>query len=134
MTMSSIQIALQVVEYAVQRIRTEQLLQILSCVIVIHSSDLISSDLSAVIPSVMSRLLGLFTNKSKSYAPKPIGSTMQDFSEVRRKTRQYESLMDDRKASIADENEVYMLETHGYDKLRFLSKSFIKRNKLLKKK
>jgi hypothetical protein len=44
------------------------------------------------------------------------------------------SVMDDRKATIADEGELYMLETHGYDKHRFLSKSFIKRNKLLKRK
>jgi len=42
----------------------------------------------------------------------------------------YTHFTDDRKAKKGDEGDVYMLKTHGYDKLRFLSKSFIKRNKL----
>ena len=46
--------------------------------------------------------------------------------------QQYKSYLDDRKANIANEDDIYMLITHGYDKHRFVSASFIKRNNLRK--
>jgi len=42
----------------------------------------------------------------------------------------YKSQKEDRKASRGSDNDIYMLKTHGYNKHRFLSTSFIKRNKL----
>lgn len=42
----------------------------------------------------------------------------------------YKSSVEDRKSSKGSENDVYMLKTHGYNRYRFVSKSFISRNKL----
>lgn len=42
----------------------------------------------------------------------------------------HKSQKEDRKASKGSENDLYMLKTHGYNKYRFLSPSFIKRNNL----
>ena len=52
------------------------------------------------------------------------GSTVSPATQV------YQSFQDDRKSKKGTENDIYMLRTHGYKKLRFVSKSFIKRNKL----
>jgi hypothetical protein len=41
---------------------------------------------------------------------------------------QYKTFVDDRKSSKGDENDMYMLKTHGFNKYRHLSKSFMKRN------
>lgn len=46
----------------------------------------------------------------------------------------YKSPTDDRKSSKGTENDLYMLKTHGYDKYRFVSNSFLKRNNLVRKK
>jgi len=43
---------------------------------------------------------------------------------------EYVAFTDDRKAKKGDENDVYMLQTHGFNKHRFNSRSFLKRNKL----
>lgn len=42
----------------------------------------------------------------------------------------YKTAREDRIASKGSENDVYMLKTHGYNRYRFVSKAFIKRNKL----
>jgi len=44
---------------------------------------------------------------------------------------QYKTFVDDRKSSKGDENDMYMLKTHGFNKYRHLSKSFMKRNNLI---
>ena len=40
------------------------------------------------------------------------------------------SLLDDRAASVGDESDLYMLRTYGFEKHRFLSAAFIRRNRL----
>lgn len=42
----------------------------------------------------------------------------------------HSSSADDRKSSRGSEDDVYMLKTHGYRKYRFVSRSFLHRNKL----
>lgn len=42
----------------------------------------------------------------------------------------YKSAKEDKKSSKGSENDIYMLKTHGYNKYRFVSESFIRRNKL----
>ena len=44
---------------------------------------------------------------------------------------EYVTFVDDRKAARGDENDVYMLQTHGFNKYRHTSASFLKRNKLV---
>jgi len=43
---------------------------------------------------------------------------------------QYKTFTDDRKASLGNENDVYMLKAHGFNKYRHVSKSFRKRNNM----
>lgn len=43
---------------------------------------------------------------------------------------EYATFVDDRKASRGDDNDVYMLQTHGFDKFRHTSEAFLLRNKL----
>ena len=43
---------------------------------------------------------------------------------------EYVNLTDDRKASKGDENDIYMLRTHGFNKYRFNSRQFLNRNGL----
>lgn len=57
------------------------------------------------------------------------GDSLLDIEE-KMVTEQYKSFVDDRKATKGNEKDIYMLKTHGYDKYRFVSKAFIKRNKL----
>ena len=49
---------------------------------------------------------------------------------IKEQTKKFSHFSDDRKASKGTENDVYMLKTHGYNKFRFVSKDFLKRNKL----
>ena len=44
---------------------------------------------------------------------------------------EYTAFADDRKAKVGDENDVYMLQTHGFKKFRYNSRAFLKRNNLL---
>jgi len=43
---------------------------------------------------------------------------------------EYVNLTDDRKASKGDDNDIYMLRTHGFNKYRFNSRPFLNRNGL----
>lgn len=43
---------------------------------------------------------------------------------------EYATFVDDRKANRGDDNDVYMLQTHGFDKFRHNSAAFLERNKL----
>jgi len=43
---------------------------------------------------------------------------------------EYSTFADDRKAKTGDENDIYMLQTHGFQKFRHNSRAFLKRNKL----
>ena len=45
---------------------------------------------------------------------------------------QYKSFLDDKKAKIANEGDIYLLLAHGYHKHRFVSNQFLDRNKLRK--
>ena len=58
----------------------------------------------------------------------PQSESVSDTAEIIRDA--HKSQKEDRKASKGSENDLYMLKTHGYNKYRFLSPSFIKRNKL----
>ena len=44
----------------------------------------------------------------------------------------YSTFHDDRKAKKGGDNDIYMLRTHGFNKYRYLSKPFMKRNNLVK--
>jgi len=44
----------------------------------------------------------------------------------------YKSFHDDRKAKRGDEEDIYMLVTHGFKKYRHLSTNFMKRNNILR--
>jgi len=44
---------------------------------------------------------------------------------------EYTAFADDRKAKVGDENDVYMLQTHGFKKFRYNSRAFLQRNNLL---
>lgn len=114
----------QIVDCLCQHINKESKMQLVLGFIILCTSDFISHWIS---PTLF-RLLGASKNNINKHKvlPKP--------SNFRNKARQFEALLDDRKSTLADENDIYMLETHGYDKYRFLSKSFIMRNKLMKKK
>ena len=54
----------------------------------------------------------------------------ETFEAAVEEAKQYKSYLDDRKANVANESDLYMLLTHGYKKYRFVSTSFLKRNKL----
>ena len=54
--------------------------------------------------------------------------------EVIKASKKFAHFTDDRKARKGDENDLYMLKTHGYDKFRFVSKKFLKQNGLWRKK
>ena len=56
------------------------------------------------------------------------GAAASDFQQPELKL--YKSYLDDRKANIANENDIYMLLTHGYKKHRFTSPAFLSRNKI----
>ena len=43
---------------------------------------------------------------------------------------EYSTFADDRKAKAGDENDIYMLQTHGFQKFRHNSRAFLKRNNL----
>lgn len=65
----------------------------------------------------------------QSAAVEPLhGERIPDTEEIIRDA--HKSQKEDRKASRGSENDLYMLKTHGYNKYRFLSPSFIKRNNL----
>jgi hypothetical protein len=44
----------------------------------------------------------------------------------------YSQFIDDKAAAVGTENDIYMIKTHGYDKYRFVSDSFLKRNSLVR--
>jgi hypothetical protein len=49
---------------------------------------------------------------------------------IKVETEKYKSAKEDKKSSKGSENDIYMLKTHGYNKYRFVSEAFIRRNKL----
>jgi len=68
---------------------------------------------------------------SQSAAAEPLQEErVPDVTEIVRDA--HKSQKEDRKASKGSENDLYMLKTHGYNKYRFLSPSFVKRNNLEK--
>lgn len=97
-------------------------------IVLLCSTDFFQSEIAPLIVNAI-RLIwdSLVTNK-------------KDYTGVKAKFKRnvalrasVEPFLDDSKSRIATEDELNMLETHGYDKYRYVSKSFIKRNKLLKK-
>lgn len=58
----------------------------------------------------------------------PVNEEIPSVAEIVRNA--HKSQKEDRKASKGSDNDLYMLKTHGYNKHRFLSASFIKRNNL----
>ena len=49
---------------------------------------------------------------------------------LKEEKEKYKTVLEDTKSSKGSENDIYMLKTHGYNKYRFVSRGFIKRNKL----
>ena len=56
----------------------------------------------------------------------------QQHVDIIKTSKQYTHFTDDRRSRKGDENDIYMLKSHGYDKFRFVSKSFLKRNGIRK--
>ena len=81
--------------------------------------------------SVLTRLVLPSISGFGTEAPKVVTAEQRIAEEAAAKKREvYKSQKEDRKASRGSDNDIYMLKTHGYNKHRFLSTSFIRRNKL----
>ena len=111
----------------------------------LYSAEFLQSLCGPVISRVSSILFKLvFPNRRDADAPvydykvprRAAAPSAIDEPEIHapEEQKQYKSFLDDRKANIANEDQMYMLITHGYNKHRFVSTSFIYRNKLDKKK
>jgi hypothetical protein len=95
-------------------------------------SRLVSVLFKLVRPSRGEAGIDLHPYDYKAYRGSSEGIEDQEFQVP--EIQQYKSYLDDRKANIGNEDHIYMLVTHGYNKHRFVSASFIKRNNLAKEK
>jgi hypothetical protein len=119
-------------DHLITGFQADRKLQLLLGLAAIYSSKTLQDLILQIIRDSFGVVLKVLSQRNIDKVPK---TTTKFISKDNNYDQQkYASFMDDRKATIADEGELYMLETHGYDKHRFLSKSFIKRNKLLKRK
>ena len=97
-------------------------------IVLLCCTDFFQSEVAPIIVGLLKSLIDKYWRPNK------------DFVGVKAKFKRNEGLrasaeafLDDSKSRIATEDELEFLEKYGYDKYRYVSKSFMKRNKLLKK-
>lgn len=94
----------------------------------VHLGPVLYGGLTAVLKGLMPGLLSPTASPQASHLHSIDDIIAQEAQRVEKE--RYKSSQDDKKSSKGSENDIYMLKTHGYNKYRFVSPSFIQRNKL----
>ena len=127
---------MQYSDFVTTRLSSQSNTQVILGLSVIYFSEFLKVHLGPVLYSglnVIIKLLlptwGNVKDPTKDVTNKTLDEVVEERSiDLKEK---YKTSAEDKKSSKGNENDVYMLKTHGYNKYRFVSKAFIKRNKLV---
>lgn len=92
----------------------------------VHLGPVLFGGISAVLKGL---LPGVFGEGPRKIRGETIDEIMAE-EKVMMGQERHKTTTEDRKSSKGSENDIYMLRTHGYNKYRFVSPSFIQRNGL----
>jgi hypothetical protein len=119
----------------VSRLTSPSVTQVIVGLSILYINEFVKEYFGPVLHSGLSMLINTTLSKVMGVKETQI-MTAEDLEKVKEAEKavlikeKYKSPADDKKASKGSENDIYMLTTHGYQKHRFLSKAFVKRNKL----
>ncbi|KAJ1393226.1 hypothetical protein B484DRAFT_425462 [Ochromonadaceae sp. CCMP2298] len=116
-------------EMIASRLLSESNTQVYIGLTLLYIRQFVALYMGPVINGGISIVMNLIFPRSRDMGGE--GQEGQEEKEVRVEEREkIKSSGEDKKSSKGSENDVYMLKTHGYQKHRFVSKGFVKRNGL----